>query len=72
MTNREYKHDPVLAEKAEFLMGMAGTDVDKALTCLSYALVDTVIKNSIEMVCVFRNLSEIYMSRFEEDEDADN
>jgi hypothetical protein len=68
----QYKHDPVLAEKAEFLMGMAGTDVDKALTCLSYALVDTAVKNNIDMVCVFRNLSEIYMSRFEEDEDADN
>jgi hypothetical protein len=68
----QYKHDPVLAEKAEFLMGMAGTDVDKALTCLSYALVDTAIRNSIDMVCVFRNLSEIYMSRFEEDDDADN
>jgi hypothetical protein len=68
----QYKHDPALAEKAEFLMGMAGTDVDKALTCLSYALVDTAIRNSIDMVCVFRNLSEIYMSRFEEDSDADN
>jgi hypothetical protein len=68
----QYKHDPVLAEKAEFLMSMAGTDVDKSLTCLSYALVDTVVKNNIDMVCVFRNLSEIYMSRFEEDNDADN
>jgi hypothetical protein len=72
MKHEEFKHDPVLAEKVNFLMGMAGTNVDKALTCLSYALVDTALKNNIDMVCIFRNVAEIYMSRFEEDDHADD
>jgi hypothetical protein len=71
MTNKD-EHDPMLAEKVAFLMSMAGTNVDKALTCLSYALIDTAIDNNIDMVCIFRNLSDMYLSRFEEDDNADD
>jgi hypothetical protein len=71
MTNK-FEHDPMLAEKVEFLISMAGTDIDKALTCLAYALVDIAVDNDIDMVYLFRNLSSMYLSRFEEDENADN
>jgi len=71
MTNQNL-HDEKLAEKVQFLIGMAGTNVDTALTTLSYALVDTAINNEINMMSVIRNISEMYLSRFEEDEDVSN
>ena len=66
MTNQNL-HNEKLAEKVQFIMSMAGTNVDTALTALSYALVDTAINNEIDMMSVIRNLSEMYLSRFEED-----
>ena len=71
MTNQNL-HSEKLAEKVQFIMGMAGTNVDTALTTLSYALVDTAIDNEIDMMSVIRNISEMYLSRFEEEEDVSN
>jgi hypothetical protein len=71
MTNQNL-HNEKLAEKVQFLMSMAGTSADTALTALSYALVDTAINNEIDMMSVIRNISEMYLSRFEEDEDVSN
>jgi len=71
MTNQNL-HSEKLAEKVQFIISMAGTNVDTALTTLSYALVDTAIDNDIDMMSVIRNISEMYLSRFEEDEDVSN
>lgn len=72
MTNQN-SHNKKLAEKVQFLMSMAGNDVDSALTALSYALVDTAIDNDIDLVSVIHNMTCMYVSRVtEEEDDASN
>ena len=71
MTNQNL-HNPKLAEKVQFLMSMAGSDVDSALTTLSYALVDTAIDNDIDLVSVLHNMTAMYISRFAEEDDTDD
>jgi hypothetical protein len=72
MTNQNL-HNEKLAEKVQFLMSMAGKDVDSALTALSYALVDMAIDNDIDLVSVIHNMTCMYMARIiEEENDVDN
>jgi hypothetical protein len=68
------KTSEALHQKLSIIKSMAGTDIDTALTVLTYALAETALANGAEFHSLAKNLALIWEhveSQLEAEEDGD-
>jgi hypothetical protein len=74
MTARAFnaKTSEAMHQKLSIIKSMAGTDIDMALTVLTYALVETALVDGVEFHSIAKNLALIWEHVKEGYDHADN